>query len=231
MKTLIKITGLLSVPVLIAACGTTSLEKRVELEDKQTLALVEKVVNTAPKWYTQLPANTQKVVYVTGTGTSTSLQLARDKAILDGEKQLANQIHAMVSSRMKQYVREVGLNSPITLEDNEQVTKKLVVEANVAGYAIHKSELQPSGRNFRFYMLLEYPIGDANVLRTIVDTEKLIKKFSGDRTKAFKELDGEINAKRIDQQESLVLQTKPVPESEPLLIPLAQGPDVPFDTQ
>ena len=61
--------------------------------------------------------------------------------------------------------------------------------------------------------------------------EKLIKKFSGDRTKAFKELDGEINAKRIDQQESLVLQTKPVPESEPLLIPLAQGPDVPFDTQ
>ena len=128
MKNSIKLISILSIAAFMSACSTTStLEKRAELDEKKAVERVEKTVSKAPKWYIESPTNSDKVVYIAGTGSSRSLTLARDKALLDAEKQLANQIDAMVSSRMKQYIREVGVNSPLTLEDNEQVVKKLVV--------------------------------------------------------------------------------------------------------
>jgi len=204
MKNSIKLISVLSIAAFMSACSTTStLEKRAELDEKKAVERVEKTVSKAPKWYIESPTNTDKVVYIAGTGSSRSLTLARDKALLDAEKQLANQIDAMVSSRMKQYIREVGVNSPLTLEDNEQVVKKLVVEANIAGYAINKTELQSEGKDYRFYVLLEYQVGEGNVLRAISQTNKLITKFKGDKEKAFKELDKEIDAKRQDRDETL----------------------------
>lgn len=204
MKNSIKLISILSIAAFMSACSTTStLEKRAELDEKKAVERVEKTVSKAPKWYIESPTNTDKVVYIAGTGSSRSLTLARDKALLDAEKQLANQIDAMVSSRMKQYIREVGVNSPLTLEDNEQVVKKLVVEANIAGYAINKTELQSEGKDYRFYVLLEYQVGEGNVLRAISQTNKLITKFKGDKEKAFKELDKEIDAKRQDRDETI----------------------------
>ncbi len=204
MKNSIKLISILSIAAFMSACSTTStLEKRAELDEKKAVERVEKTVSKAPKWYIESPTNSDKVVYIAGTGSSRSLTLARDKALLDAEKQLANQIDAMVSSRMKQYIREVGVNSPLTLEDNEQVVKKLVVEANIAGYAINKTELQSEGKDYRFYVLLEYQVGEGNVLRAISQTNKLITKFKGDKEKAFKELDKEIDAKRQDRDETI----------------------------
>ncbi len=204
MKNSIKLISILSIAAFMSACSTTStLEKRAELDEKKAVERVEKTVSKAPKWYIESPTNSDKVVYIAGTGSSRSLTLARDKALLDAEKQLANQIDAMVSSRMKQYIREVGVNSPLTLEDNEQVVKKLVVEANIAGYAINKTELQSEGKDYRFYVLLEYQVGEGNVLRAISQTNKLITKFKGDKEKAFKELDKEIDEKRQDRDETI----------------------------
>ena len=204
MKNSIKLISILSIAAFMSACSTTStLEKRAELDEKKAVERVEKTVSKAPKWYIESPTNSDKVVYIAGTGSSRSLTLARDKALLDAEKQLANQIDAMVSSRMKQYIREVGVNSPLTLEDNEQVVKKLVVEANIAGYAINKTELQSEGKDYRFYVLLEYQVGEGNVLRAISQTNKLITKFKGDKEKAFKDLDKEIDAKRQDRDETI----------------------------
>ena len=194
MKNSIKLISILSIAAFMSACSTTStLEKRAELDEKKAVERVEKTVSKAPKWYIESPTNSDKVVYIAGTGSSRSLTLARDKALLDAEKQLANQIDAIVSSRMKQYIREVGVNSPLTL----------VVEANIAGYAINKTELQSEGKDYRFYVLLEYQVGEGNVLRAISQTNKLITKFKGDKEKAFKELDKEIDAKRQDRDETI----------------------------
>ena len=51
------------------------------------------------------------------------------------------------------------------------------------------------GNIYRVYILAEYPI-EENTLRTIAQTEELIKQFKGDKEKAFKELDREIDADR-----------------------------------
>ena len=159
---------------------------------------VQNVVDDIPSWYVEVPQadDDNQVLYVAGTGKSSMLMLAKDKAILDVEKQLANAINAKVSSRVKQYIREVGAgNTPLTIEDNEFVVKKVVTEANVAGYIQKESEIMREGSNYRVYLLAEYPI-EQNTLRAIAQTEELIKRFDGDKEKAFKELDREIDADR-----------------------------------
>ena len=159
---------------------------------------VQNVVDDIPSWYVEVPQadDDNQVLYVAGTGKSSMLMLAKDKAILDVEKQLANKINAKVSSRVKQYIREVGAgNTPLTIEDNEFVVKKVVTEAQVAGYIQKESEIMREGSNYRVYMLAEYPI-EQNTLRAIAQTEELIKRFDGDKEKAFKELDREIDADR-----------------------------------
>ena len=174
--------------------------------------VVHETIMALPSWYTQLPAHdTTKELYVAGTGASTMLSLAKDKAILDVEKQLANKISAEVSSRFKQYIREVGADTPLTIQDNEIVVKKLVTEAQVAGYEQMDSVVVREGKMFRVYILANYPI-EENVLRTIAQQEKLINKFKGDKDKAFKELDAEINANRIDNGETPVIGDKPMVE-------------------
>ena len=159
---------------------------------------VQNVVDDIPSWYVEVPQadDDNQVLYVAGTGKSSMLMLAKDKAILDVEKQLANKINAKVSSRVKQYIREVGAgNTPLTIEDNEFVVKKVVTEAQVAGYIQKESEILREGSNYRVYLLAEYPI-EQNTLRAIAQTEELIKRFDGDKDKAFKELDREIDADR-----------------------------------
>ena len=51
------------------------------------------------------------------------------------------------------------------------------------------------GEFYRVYMLAEYPI-EGNTLRAIAQTEDLINKFKGDKERAFKELDREIDSNR-----------------------------------
>jgi len=158
---------------------------------------VQNTIDNIPEWYVELPKaeDDEKVLYVAGTGKSGMLMLAKDKAILDVEKQIANKVSAKVSSRFKQYIREVGAGTPLTIQDNEQVVKKLVTEANVAGYINEAHEILREGNQYRVYILAKYPIED-NTLRAIAQTEALINKFKGDKEKAFKELDREIDANR-----------------------------------
>ena len=87
---------------------------------KQEIAVQESIDNL-PEWYVDLPKAEEgdDVLYVAGTGKSGMLMLAKDKAILDVEKQIANKLSAKVSSRFKQYIREVGAGTPLTIQDNE----------------------------------------------------------------------------------------------------------------
>jgi len=115
-----------------------------------------------------------------------------------------------VSSLVKQYIREVGAsNSPLTIEDTEMVTKKMVKEANVAGYIDQDLVVVREGRNFRVYMLAKYPI-EANTLRAISQAEDLIDRFDGDRDKAFEELDNDISGKRNDDKITRVIEEQEV---------------------
>ena len=186
------IVGAVSLAALVGCASAPQTEQE---------KVVQNTIDDLPSWYFELPEadDNNKVLYVAGTGKSGMLMLAKDKAILDVEKQLANKIHAKVSSRVKQYIREVGAGTPLAIEDNEFVVKKVVTEANVAGYIQKEMEVKREKDMYRVYLLAEYPV-EGNTLRAIAQTEELINKFKGDKEKAFKELDREIDSNRSNQQ-------------------------------
>ena len=186
------IVGAVSLAALVGCASAPQTEQE---------KVVQNTIDDLPSWYVELPEadDNNKVLYVAGTGKSGMLMLAKDKAILDVEKQLANKIHAKVSSRVKQYIREVGAGTPLAIEDNEFVVKKVVTEANVAGYIQKEMEVKREKDMYRVYLLAEYPV-EGNTLRAIAQTEELINKFKGDKEKAFKELDREIDSNRSNQQ-------------------------------
>ena len=177
--------------------------KNVDLDGKSKTAnsVAEKktavVIEGMPEWVVQLPeADKNKELYVAGTGYSTNLKLARDKAFLDVESQIANKVSAKVSKQVKEYLREIGNgNNPITIQDNEYVTKKVVTEAQVAGYQQEDMAVMREGKGFRVYVLAYYPI-EENVLRAMQQTEKMVNRIQGDKDEAFDELDNQIDAER-----------------------------------
>ena len=190
-----KIKSMIGMAVLATLVGCASAPQTPQEK------VVQKTIDDLPKWYVELPEadKDDKILYVAGTGKSGMLMLAKDKALLDVEKQLANKIHAKVSARVKQYIREVGAGTPLVIEDNEFVVKKVVTEANVAGYVQKDSKVLREGEFYRVYVLAEYPI-EGNTLRAIAQTEDMINKFKGDKERAFKELDREIDSNRGNQQ-------------------------------
>lgn len=187
---------LASTLALMVGCSTSNTLKATNDYERQQFAQVERAVSAVPDWFIAVPKGDKNKIYVVGTGSSRNLSMARDKALLDAEKQLGNQIDALVSSQVKQYTREVGAGTAITIEDNELVIKKVVAEANVAGYQIDRTVVQAEGSQYRFYVMLAYSIGEDNVVKTLQDVDRLTRKFSGDRRRALRELDLEIEKKQ-----------------------------------
>ena len=198
---------------LLGAITVTALVGCASAPQTPQEKVVQNTIDDLPNWYLELPEadDDEKVIYVAGTGRSGMLMLAKDKAILDVEKQLANKVHAKISARVKQYIREVGAGTPLTIEDNEFVVKKVVTEANVAGYVQKELEIRREKDLYRVYLLAEYPI-EGNTLRAIAQTEDMIRKFKGDKEKAFKELDREIDSNRSDS----TLNETPLTDYRPL---------------
>ena len=197
MKNIILIVAGMSI-----ALGGCMSGKKVDLDGKSKTAnsVQEKktavVIEGMPDWVVQLPESDKtKELYVAGTGYSSNLKLARDKAFLDVEQQIANKVSAKISQQVKEYIREIGSGTPITIQDNEYVTKKVVTEAEVAGYQQADMAVLREGKGFRVYVLGYYPF-EENVLRAMRQTEKMIKNIQGDKDKAFDELDNNIDAER-----------------------------------
>ena len=153
-------------------------------EDRQKAAIkaAEESVAKAPSWYVQPPVDANSI-YAAGTETSSDMQMSMDMAVLSAKRTLAAQIGNRLSSKMKEFAKEI-----------ERVTTNVITEVNLAGFTREKSELIPQGKGYRTYVLLRYPLGDSN--RMIVDQMKKSAVLDAKlrASEAFKELEKEIES-------------------------------------
>lgn len=193
----IKLITIACLAAALAACSTTpNVVKEAREAERIAAKQVEKAIARAPDWYVQPPETTKEVVFVTGTSSSNNMSMSRNKAILDAQSQLADQLNALVSGMTKQYVRDAGVNTTSTVEDTEMLTRKLVAEANVAGYRVEKIEVYPEGRYFRTYVMLAYPIGETNTIRAQQEQAQMLRALPEQKAKAFDELDALIQERQ-----------------------------------
>ena len=190
---LILVAGL----VFLAACKTVDEEALETAEaSQQALTTEETIVSNMPDWCLNLPSS-DMALYRCGIGESSNLNMARNRAALDAKRGLADSIESQISSRMEDFLNATGTgDNEEVRQRSEVVTKNVTVEAQLVGYKEIKAETQSVGAKFLHYVLLEYPIGQANkaLLTKIREDEVLSTTEAADE--AMAELEAEIEKKR-----------------------------------
>jgi len=118
-------------------------------------------------------------------------------AMLSGKRQLAQILGEMVSSRMTDFAAQTGgLEDAAVNKEVERVTKSVVADVQLGGYQREKIEVFPNGKTFRTYVRLSYSTSDLKRImsKEIQKNEVLNTKIR--RTKAFEELEKEIELSR-----------------------------------
>ena len=186
----------------VAACASTPKPgspeaAALEQQEKQkaTEAQVKSVIAEAPDWYVKPPQDDQKV-YAPGTASSADMQLAVDESALAAKRTLADSLKGMLSGKLKQYVAESGPNpgqpDAQLSKEVENVTTDVIAEVNVSGYHQVQTKIVPEGTQYRAYVLLEYPLAQANkqLAERVGQDPDLESRLRA--SKAFEELERDI---------------------------------------
>jgi hypothetical protein len=165
-------------------------------QEEQKTKAVSRAISNVPDWYLNPPA-AANAIYTAGEATSGSMQFAIDRAVLSAKFSLATQLNSRVSGMIKDYMRDAGVTGDARLEAEAiRVSQNVVTEVNVAGYRREKSEVFQEGNSYRAYVLLNYPVGEANriVRDQVRKSTELESRLRA--SKAFQDLEKEIEAAR-----------------------------------
>ena len=174
--------------VLLQSCAT---DPRIVAE-QQKAKIAKQSLKETPKWFKKLPKS-KKFLYAKGTAVSGDMQLSTDKATIAAKRSLAEKLDSTISSKTKQFAKEVGMGELTDLySELEQVTINSVKEANIVGFNEYKSKTLAVGSKYRTYYVLEYPLGSANKILISQIKNNALLEGSLQASKAYKELEKEI---------------------------------------
>ena len=174
--------------------SSSTSQNEEQIQEDETAVTVENL----PQWCKELPQS-DFAVYACGIGNSSNLNISNSRALLDAKTKLASVINNEVSSRMSDFLEDIGNNEgEQIIQASEIVLKSVTRETQIVGYKELKSEFQSIGSKYQTYVLLEYPIGEANriLFNRIKEDETLSQQEAADT--ALQELEAEIDKKRLE---------------------------------
>ena len=153
---MLKVAASVSLLFALAACGGPPKPGTPEYALQQHEFQVEKTkvaADQAPDWYMDPPKG-EGFIYATGTATSTDLQFAVDKAVLNAKYQLADQMAGKVSGKQKDFITETagGQHSGTA----ERATSNVVADIALPAYQVVQRKVVPVDTQFRSYVLLQF---------------------------------------------------------------------------
>ena len=151
-------------------------------------------VQMVPDWCTEMPLS-KTSIHACGIGNSSNLNMSNSRAIIDGKSKLASQINNEITSRMTDLLEDLGNYDEQVKQASERVIKSVSAETQISGYREIKSEFQNIGDKFQTYVLLEYPIDQANQLLFKQIKQDSILSNQEAIDSALEELEAEINKK------------------------------------
>ena len=125
------------------------------------------------------------------------MNMAKSRALLSAKRDLVDTFQSYVSTKMEDFIKTTGTGANEKVKQaSEIVTKNISVETKLTGYKQKKTEVLSIDGKYQFYILLEYPIGQANqaLLNQIKKDEILSTQKDAD--KAMAELEAEIEKRR-----------------------------------
>ncbi len=170
-------------------------ESKIYMQKEKAKAQSEKVdktISEIPDWCIDMKQTNLSLV-ACGSGISSNLNMAMNRAILDAKRQLADTINSELSSNMDDYLKSTGAGGNEQVKQaSELVTKNTIIQAKLIGYKQIKKQVANVSGKFQYFILLEYPIGEANqaLLDKIKGNEILSTQKGAD--KAMADLEKEI---------------------------------------
>ena len=160
-----------------------------------------------PAWYIKAPASTDDYVFIAGTGYSNDLAMSREKALLDAQLKLADKINGMMNAVIKQH--KTDTDGTVGVDKTSVTVKKVIMDTALTGYHIEDSRITTENRSYRTFMLLRYPIGDAN--RLLKSRQQREDQLRDNDEAAQRDLE-----KELDNLRKPKAVTKPKVETEPV---------------
>ena len=198
-KIIYLISGLIILTISSCAPKPGTPEAALKIRKEQIEKVEKKVsetVSNIPKWCLNPPIS-DFTLTACGAGESASMNMARNRAILDAKRQLADSIDSEISSRMEDFLKSTGMDTNEKVKQaSEIVTKNTTIQAKLIGYKQTKTDAISMNGKYQFYVLIEYPIGKANqaLLNQIKKDEVLSTQKDAD--KAMAELEAEIEKRK-----------------------------------
>lgn len=213
-----KLTSFVTVAavVLLSACSST---KQVAMQPVQQMQEIN-----APEWFNSPPVSTKDVLYVTGTSNSINYGSSRNKALLDAQVQLGDKLNGEMNALIQQYQNDAGDSYSTSTTTN---IKKLIAGTDLTGFSIDKLTTIKVGSEFQTFVLLRYPLGEANELmkRKLAGQERkeLSLRARQGQIDLQRELDRKANNQR--EQESRVQQIIAPDTVKRDIAPAVRGPE------
>ena len=167
-----------------------------------------------PPWYVKAPASTDEYMFITGTGLSSDLSMSRAKALLDAQHQLASKLNGVIDAATRQQRKDTAgtVNSDYT----SITIRKNIIETSITGHHLEDSKIQAENRGYRTFVLVRYPVGDANKL--LRQQEQRDSKKQDEDAMIDKEL-GKSQSKVVsvvvpETKTAVAVESKAVPISE-----------------
>ena len=183
MKRLLLLSPLV---LALAACCTTSdpYEKRAERERDRQERLVERALDKAPKWMTELPKS-DSAIYQNGTAVSPDMGMSVNKAKTMAFGKLCMSAGGQVSQQSKIYRLD---SENASTEHSELAIRGLCPSVDISGAEVVDTRMISEGGRFRTYVLVALPTGQANAIQTERDRRTQQRLAEQRSREAFREL-------------------------------------------
>lgn len=181
---------LILAPVVAAlvGCGSMSKDpytKQAEQSRKAREQAVERSLDKAPKWMTEVPKSAS-AVYAAGTSVSGDFSMADAKAQNDALGKICIAAGGTVDRQSKTFIMDTQNG---TTEASELAIRSRCANVDVTGAVVHEIVRVQEGTRYRVYVLMALPTGEANQLRQGKINEQLMKNSEARSREAFRELD------------------------------------------
>lgn len=183
-----KILALIPVVAVLAACSSAPkdpYERRAYEERQRQEKYVERSLDKAPKWMTELPSSTS-AVYANGTSASGDFSMADYKAKMIAFGKICVAAGGSVSQQGKIFMQDT---STATYETSELAIRTMCPNVDVTGVEVKEIKRVAEGNRYRTYVLVALPTGDANPLQKRRDQQRLQNRSETRSSAAFREID------------------------------------------
>ena len=146
----------------------------------------QEVVSSLPKWWDNPPAS-GLAIYARGEARKSNLTLATRIATAQAKSGLAEKFGLLIEGFEEQYLEEVDDNAASAY----QAGARSAFSANLKGWRVFKSKTLEVDGKIQVYVLLEYPIAEANkflVNELKKDTSTYVEARKNDAFRQMEEL-------------------------------------------